>query len=473
MGVEKRNSSISRIIIVSAFLVILPFFFLSFFNHPQNDDYVYAAWTRHYGFAEANARWFLVWSGRYLTTAILSAGPLVFGSFGAYKIIPALIIAVLFGGLYFFIRSVYADRITRSNKLVLSLAVLALYFTIMPTVAEGIYWMSGGVCYQLGSALFLVTAGLICRQYLQARKTILPTMLAAVLILAAIGTNEVTMLSLVAFLGTLFLYQLFMNKSLNVQTAVLLTVTVLGTAIVFLSPGNQARFAMTRPNLTEALQATVVTGSTYLLRWLFLSPLLPVALLWYGNRSSQKPLLSFRVHPLFSMPLFLGVYYALFFPSFYGTGRVEDRTVNVIALFFLVGFFVNIAILIDYRAAVQQRIAALSTGFSLVAVASILFILVAASPPVRTAYGDLFSGRAVVYDRELTERYRIIRECPWMVCEVPPLSSVPKTVYFFENALDDRRESDFLKGYKDSGFAYYFGKARVRLNRPATYDMEP
>jgi hypothetical protein len=474
MDAKISSSSISRIIIVFAFFVILPFVFLSFFNHPQNDDYVYASWTKHYGFAVANVRWFLVWSGRYLTTAILSASPLVFGWFGAYKIIPALIIGALFGSLYLFIRTIYSDSITRNNKLTLSLAVLALYFTIMPNPAEGIYWMSGAVCYQLGSVLFLVIAGMTCRLLsVGSRNRVRTTLLAAVLIIAAIGTNEVTMLSLLAFLGTLFLYRLTVDRSLNVPAAVLLATAVLGTAVVFLAPGNQARLSLSHPDLAGALQATAVTGSAYLLRWLFLSPLLPVALLWYGNRNSQKPLLPFRVNPLFSIALFLALSYALFFPSFYGTGRVETRTVNVIALFFLVGFFLNCEIVIDHRAAVRGRVVAFSTGSFFVPVAAAMFILAVVGPSVTTAYGDMLSGRAMAYDRELNERYRIIRDCPWMVCEVPPLSSVPKTVYFFENALDDRSESDFFKGYKDSGFAYYFGKARIRLNRPAPYQLMP
>ena len=98
-------------------------------------------------------------------------------------------------------------------------------------------------------------------------------------------------------------------------------------------------------------------------------------------------------------------------------------------------------------------------------VAAIVLMTVLPSSNLRVAYADLASGAAARYDAEQRRRYELIQACSGPVCPVPPLSDPPRTLFFFENAVDTGRDDAFFERYKDFAFAGYFYRRRVLLIR--------
>ncbi len=464
----KRSFSFSRGAYrgLTVFVVaVLPFLILSFFNHPQNDDYVYAARAETFGFVGANVWWFTVWSGRYLTTAILSMSPLVIGSFFLYKFVAAAIILLLGASLLVFFRTVAGTWLTPARQGILAVTVLALYLYQMPAIAEGIYWMTGAVNYQLGCILLFFVAALLFRVEQQPRKNTAMRLLGVVLIIATAGTNELAMLLLLELLVLMLMVDGLRRHRLSIWKSIAALVSLAGVLIVTFAPGTRARYALSSHDLMLSIRSSFAVGGGYLGRWLLTAPVLPAtALLMPLLAKMPRRAITWMNHPLVTVALFLLTYFALYFPSFYGSGIVEPRTVTVIYLYFLVGFLMNVAVLVNYlEARMNWRLPAVSRVLAGAAVLLMIVQFLAFDSNLKSAWSDLATGTAYRYSREQNERYDAIESCPAFVCEVDPLRDKPKTIFYFENAVDEKADSEFFHHYKDGGYAAYFHKWRIRL----------
>lgn len=78
-------------IIIFSSLLLFPYIFISFYNHPSVDDYFFTYKVHTLGFWGAQYDWFTTWTGRYFSTLILSFHPLWLKVSFIYKIIPVLI----------------------------------------------------------------------------------------------------------------------------------------------------------------------------------------------------------------------------------------------------------------------------------------------------------------------------------------------------------------------------------------------
>jgi len=73
-------------------------------------------------------------------------------------------------------------------------------------------------------------------------------------------------------------------------------------------------------------------------------------------------------------------------------------------------------------------------------------------------FSDLLTQRALRYDRTLSERYRLITDCPSVgLCVVPPLDDPPPSV-FFRDITDDPND------WKNVCYARYFGKEQIAIS---------
>ena len=92
--------------------------------------------------------------------------------------------------------NVYRKQIEKINKINLSLSVTVFYLFVMPNIAEGIYWFTGAVTYQLSVILIITYAALLYR-YLNERYLFGKTfhyLLNVIILILIIGFNEIAML---------------------------------------------------------------------------------------------------------------------------------------------------------------------------------------------------------------------------------------------------------------------------------------
>ena len=336
----------------------------------------------------------------------------------------------------------------------------------MPNLVEGLYWLAGSVTYQLGNILFLIICGILFR-ILKGNDVVSGARSAIILaafVFCAAGTNEVTMIVLLEISFLVLAYAMIKARD-RLLAIVLMVSSSVSSAIVILAPGTSARLnSVPHHEFTFALLSSLKTGATSLTEWLFLTPILPITV-------AVSPFLALRLVGKSLSPIskslvilaFLGIYLSLFFPSFYGTGLIEPRTINSIYAVFLIGYLLTFMMFVDKLGLVCQKL----SNYHLPLYRCVLITWIAVTVTVPTsnhkiAIEDLMTGRAYGYDRELKQRYSMIHDCDRIICAVPALQNKPKSIYFFENAIDNGKDDEFYKRYKLK-YAGYFRRLKIEL----------
>jgi hypothetical protein len=81
---------------------------------------------------------------------------------------------------------------------------------------------------------------------------------------------------------------------------------------------------------------------------------------------------------------------------------------------------------------------------------------------ISTACIDILSGKAVTYNTELNERMRLMQNSHEDTCYVPPLTALPKTIFF----TDIKCTTDTLDFWMNDACAAYAGKKYVLVTAP-------
>lgn len=97
---EHSSVTMKRIIFVLLTALISPFIINCFFAYPQTDDFMYSHIARDMGFLKSQYHWYTTWTGRFMSTALLSVNPLVYNSLVGYKLAIALLIIAQLVSIY-------------------------------------------------------------------------------------------------------------------------------------------------------------------------------------------------------------------------------------------------------------------------------------------------------------------------------------------------------------------------------------
>jgi Family of unknown function (DUF6056) len=461
-----RGSSLA--ILFLALVVLAPFFVLSVYNHPLADDFCVTAKVRQLGFWPAQVYWYQTWTGRYSALALVSSFTVLSDWMVAHKVLPALVVALLGAAIYLFVRELLSARSSRREPLIIAGSILFLYLLRMPSIVEGIYWLDASLIYQVPNALTLILGVAIIRREKEQspRKRLLLTVLAQALVVAIVGMNETSMLILDILLLAIAVLVTWRRRRVDGFLLSLVITAALCSLVVIAAPGNSVRLAYfpDRGRPVPAAVASLKALFGHAGRWLVQSPLILLTLLYLpvGARiSRQRPdnRGPFTVHPLVSLGLFAGLLSLAWFPAYWSMGLAPPpRTVNVIYFLFLLGWFYNVQVWLEF---VRRRNGAPFPSLPRYAVV-LIGIAVAAYLPagnnVKTAWGDLVKGRAATYDREMRRRYAEILRCDAPVCEVPALTARPSSLLFNDMTNDERF-------WINECAAKVFGKPAIRIRR--------
>jgi len=471
---SRADAAVEVLLGAILFGVVLPFVVLSFFNHPQNDDYVFAAQTRSLGYGQTFLIWYKGWTPRYFALAGSVLSPVVFGSYRLYRLTAALTIGLLLFATYLFVREITRGALARRTALLATLAIAGVYLHQVPSPAQSLYWFNASLCYQYAGILLLsgLAFALRARRASGRRSIVLFSGFAGLLLFAAGGTNEMALLSEVGILGALAGAEWWRGRRAPKRILFLLGVSLAAAAVVFLSPGMWARHDTQGMRLSQALPAAWVSAWRHVGRWLFTTPMLPVLLLVFRSAASAPGrLLPFQVHPALALAASAAGLFLMFLLPILGANSSYERVFAFVDFAFVVLVFLNGCLLLDRWRERGSRRAARSAGLGLgpgaasaILAAAVLWTVLPASA-MRTAWDDLLSGRAARFDREMEARYRSIRACAAVVCEVTPLENWPSTIKFFDDAYDPKKDDEFFSQYKRA-FAACFGKHLVVSKGP-------
>lgn len=125
---------------------LLPWFALSFYTHPQFDDYFLAILHNERGLWEHLQLTYINWSGRYFATLV----PALFlhGEFNLqfYQIYP-----LIWLGLNFLLIFVFVSRhwVKGWQGAFIAVVIFFLQLSMLPSPASSIYWLTGALAYFL------------------------------------------------------------------------------------------------------------------------------------------------------------------------------------------------------------------------------------------------------------------------------------------------------------------------------------
>ncbi len=167
---------ISLIIICLFLVVMLPIFYLSFYNRASGDDYGYGALTRmawkesHSLFQVLGAAGKEVrdvygsWQGTWLSVFLFALQPEVFSEHG-YVVTVFLMSAFLLGGIVCLFHEIFCRRLHFPlwNRLIITVLFCLNTLLFTPSFKSALFWYNGTVHYTLPYAMCLVLAVLLLR----------------------------------------------------------------------------------------------------------------------------------------------------------------------------------------------------------------------------------------------------------------------------------------------------------------------
>lgn len=450
-------------------LVLLPFFALATFAHPQNDDWVFAATALQMGYARANAFWYEAWTGRYAATAILSGFDVLASVPGGFGSILAANLALVVGGAVAAALGVLPTALGTTRRVAVGLLFAALHLATLPSASEGIYWLAGAVTYQLSSALVMLLVGVLGLLERTAgwRRAAL-ALAGAALAAAVAGGNEVSVVLLDALAGGWLLSRSWRARRVRLDLLAIAAAAAGGSVVALLAPGNHVRLESSggiHPANAIALAAPACAG--FIARWTFMGPVIPGLALAAPALATAARAGGWRLpHPVIAAIAAAVATLAAFAIPALGAGTIEPRAANVVHWVFLVAaFFVTTTVAFWLERRAGRPVALTPRGGA--AIAAVALMLCAAFPTsLRLVTVDLLSGEARRFDAAIRDRYRRIAVCRGPVCEVPRIAEPPRSLVWFEDAIDEGQETPFFENYKGA-YAFWFGKYRIRLQRAA------
>lgn len=462
-----KKGNIAYIIIVLGIFTLFPFIYISQYNHPSADDFGLA--VRQADLLQSVVKTYNNWSGRYFATIMSKINPLRYDSFRMFKISPIILICLFGIAISSFIHHLFRRYYTLKHIFAISFLLIFLFFLQMPSTSEGFFWFSGYITYLVPSILtiFLMVALISTTSIKSNFPKLVLTIISSILCIVIIGSNEISLLLVNMIILFLNINYKLIGKGYNKVLLFLLLICVISTIIEIIAPGNFIRLAKQEygNNLKWALLGSLFLTLTSIIKWSI--PVIIISIfysIYWGIPLAKKITsegitidIDFRLSIIFYIAfVYLSIFTHVWVTGYNPAGRVS----NVIYLFFIIGWFINLQLFLNKQIKVLKNQQAKISNFLLIC--SILLVLLLPfnlSYNISTAYIDLISGKAKSYNNELNFRYQLIMSCDADSCVVPALSEIPKSIFF-----SDIKEEHQEKNNNNVWYSRYFEKSYIYLD---------
>ncbi|MCE7058713.1 DUF6056 family protein [Dyadobacter sp. CY343] len=439
--------------------VLVPLLALAYYNHPSAaDDYCYIDTVFKIGWFEAMKLYYTTWTGRYSGIFLNHSNPLLFHSITGFKVLPVVLIAATIFALYSLFRHL-TPTLSRVAHLGFAGVVFFLFVLKMASLAEAFYWMAAFVTYSVPNMLTLFWIVMVLRWYRQDTQSakFLVGFLAGFLVFAVIGASEQNMLTMVLLVGAWWVYRLIYYRKVDAFMVSMLVITGISCYLLLGSPGNQARMGGNPlgGNIPFSTISTLKKLAILGFDWVFRTPLIFFTAVWLVvmSRLSEGARNYFSIPVWYAVLLFIGVLSAQLFPSYYGVGiEPTHRVVNSAYFFFLIGWFYIWGVIFHYfkqkRFGFFQFTVARFVGLYVILLASVALSFYR-SPNVRLVYTDWLKGKAAAYDKEMYQRYALMKNSTEEVTYLPPIHSKAFSIYVEDDitANQDHWWNKCMAGY--------------------------
>lgn len=470
------SQKIIKLLIFIIFLAgLFPFLILAFYNHPSADDYLWTAMVMQSSIWDFQIYNFYEWSGRYFSNFLVSINPLVFRSLLGYQVAVLFFISIFFSSIYFTIRTYTQDAFTKSEQLLGALVFALLFLAYTPSVVELFYWFTGAAVYTSANTLFFIFMVCLFRLYEksnQHKNTQNEKIIMSITTVLMMWSNEIIIIGLGGFLFLINCSSWYYKHATRYFLLGLFFLAIAAALASILAPGNAARAAVMFPNKFNIPFAIQETFKKFIdtLFWVKNVPLWIISLLFIPictKLSRINPLFKnhFYVHPIISIAFWLSVLALAYFPIHLATGQegiaMRVRATNY--LFFIMGWFINLFILVAYFQKINlgnqishiqkqiQRVKFIYVAIPLLFFFSYKFFSI--NSKVGKAWEDLLSGTAKTYDEKMKQRYTLLKA---QNTNVPYIQEQPFTLYFAD--LEPN-----VSDWKNRNCAIYFGVDSINV----------
>jgi len=470
----QNGNRLYNILLLAGLYVVAPFLWLAKYNQPAADDYYSAVRDAHTGFIPALKDIYLHWSGRYFAVLISRINPLLFHSAAAYKWYAVVLIVLFITALLLLIKQVAGKYLATKQVAALTAVITAIYFAALPSAPEGFYWFSGAWVYQLANILFMLLLFFLLRLKNAVLLSIrlFYCISACICAMCIVGCNEISLIITCLCVTFFTVYQHTRHKPDYGYFIAITAVCYMAAAIAAFAPGNFERLNH-QQEYSGSLLWTFAGGAAiagiYTFQWLLqvvIATLIYIPL--WGNTLAEnvagkqgwgdvnlKRTVIFFIASLVIVQLF-----TVWAAGGSNIGRIE----NVIYLFFILGYFFILQVYLVQRAiktggeavTINPVLRNLAIGLFIIALFNI-------NNNISTAWLDVVSGKAKKYNQQLDERAVMASHCTQDTCIVPPLTTIPKTIFF----TDIKSTTDSIDLWMNQAYSTYFGHGYIVTSAPS------
>ncbi len=487
---NKLTRRMAMYAVAALILSLIPILAVSGYLHPMADDYVFAApvhhaWLQTHSPAavlraalDVAVTMYHKWQGTYTACFIMSLQP---GAFGHYWLTPFLLIGSYIAASYTFGMAVMRRMLgARTSEAVLVTTVVTMAsIQFVASVYDAYYWFNGAVYYTFYYSVLLVLAAVLV---IHANGQGLPRRVAAVVALPLTvflaGGNFSTGLAAPALMVFAVAVMRLRGKRVPRLFFVVFAVYCLAFLLSVAAPGNEYR-RIAEPHSVNPLMAACLSigkGVEFIAR--NLNPillLLFVAIAPTIARIARRSRYTFE-HPWLVLAASLCLYFVFLFPvcyalGFRGPGRMQNiYTYNMCWLLAFDIYYLSGAVqhrradggaLSSHALAICSIVRDRVSGyrrlalplFAVLLVSSAILKISASSKAARLIY----KGTVVAYDREMTQRERVLA-APAATAVLQPL-----TVRIPSDAFND---VNVYRGYwVNRGISMFYGKQWVAASK--------
>lgn len=445
-------------------ILLLPTLFSVPFTFPQADDYGYAELALNNNWKTEFIRLYQEWSGRYTSIIMGFLSPLSFHQEALYSSSIFLIILLFIYSNYLFFRAITSKFKSKVFSLICSLIFSAVYFNLIPSPGESLFWYSGIITYIFPTVLFQFACYFISLYY--HNKSFSAFVLGAVLLVLSIGGNEVLTVSilLISSLTTWILNRL--NNEHYKSFSILLIIILVATGFMLIAPGNRVRseFFENHLSLSKQFILTDLQIVRFAFEWLgnISAWVLFITSLFVGQFARQK---GHTIKILQAIPgvvyiaLPIVFLYLSIFPAYFTMGMLGQHRTLAPGLFFFLLWIIIFGVRLGYA---SQLIAILMGLFDrYLKVISVLFVgAMLFTGNNKAILDDLFSGRFESYFISNIERNKTIKEAlkeDKKNVHLPGIKEVPSSF----TIMDIKSDSSH---WINQNWARYYGLNQVKLS---------
>ena len=471
---------LARLVLCAFFLCMAPLLYLSRYDVPCADDYIFGT-AAHLALAHGGnlgdavtaaldhtAAIYRTWQGSYTAVFLMCLQPAVFSE-KFYFLTPWLMSAALYGGLFTFCICIMNKVFGLPCHVGTNLAgvIGVLYLLLMPYPSETLYWYNGSVYYTFfhGVAMLAVALAIETTRKGGFFRIAGLSMMAAFLA----GGNLVTGLTLclLALSGMVLLLE---QKDFAGARRLLVPCLVLLACfcVNVFAPGNAVRAAseMSRaPDAISAIMGSFRKGLFFSFYWCRLPVIggMMVLILLFWAVLPGCPF-CFRFPGLVSIWSYC-LFSAMFCPTMYALGwEGPGRLQNIVFYAYLLLMALNVFYWLGWlrhrhptgRPEVGPRLMPLLGTLALCVVLLAISAMLRGAISLASAYTALSNGQAATYYQEAQERLVILKDPSIRVAELKPYSD-PPYLLFFDDLYDDPN------AWQNRDMANYYEKDMVVL----------